>query len=237
MKPIIGITTTDTETRGHMALKTNYIKAVKLAGGVPVLIPLVDDGDYSSYLDLLDGIIFSGGVDISPLFYGKEPSLELDYLSIKRDRSELGLLNEAYVRKIPIMGICRGLQLINIGLEGTLYQDLKTEVEKVLGHSPKQGSKDLHHSIHIEKDTIMSQALLDEFIYVNSYHHQAIEYVGKNLKITSRAEDGVVESIEATDDRFLLGVQFHPEDLVEEYPKFLNLFRKLIEASVGKDKD
>lgn len=230
MKPIIGITASDTIKEGHEGLKRSYMEAVALAGGLAIIIPTTGD-DYEAYVELVDGIIFSGGVDISPLFYDREPIQDLNYTSIRRDKSELGLFKEAYSRSLPILGICRGLQLMNVALGGSLYQDLRSEYPDSLGHSPRQGSDNIHHSIEIEEESILGQALGSSRAYINSFHHQAIDRLGENLRVTSRARDGIIESVEGMDDRFLLGLQFHPENLVKDYPEFLNIFRRLVEAS------
>lgn len=233
MKPIIGITTFDGVNEGFHSVNSTYINAVFTAGGIPVTIPIIHkEEDYHRYIDILDGIIFSGGLDISPLTYNENPLREVEYISATRDKYEMGLFKAAYERRLPIIGICRGLQLTNVVLGGSLYQDLGKQVPNVLGHSPKFAiSNQKYHSIKIEDGTLMKEIFGQEEIFVNSLHHQAIKDLGENLKASSYSEDGLIESIEATDNRFLLGLQFHPEALVPNFPEFVGVFEKLLEAS------
>jgi len=121
---------------------------------------------------------------------------------------------------------------MNVCLGGDLYQDLQNQVKDVLGHSPKQGSRTIHHSIKTKEASILREALGAEEVFVNSYHHQGIKNLAKDLMVTARARDGIIEGVEGLKDQFLLGVQFHPEDLIRDYPRFLNIFRKLIEAAM-----
>lgn len=236
MKPIIGITTFESEEVGYHRIKSNYMNSVFLAGGIPVNIPIIlDESNYDNYLDILDGIIFTGGIDVSPLTYNENPLKEINLISSIRDKYEMGLFKRAYERKLPILGICRGLQITNVVLGGSLYQDINVQVPGVLGHQPKGISNDeFYHSINIKKDTRLYNIFETEKIFVNSLHHQSIKELGKGLIISALSEDGIIEAIESTDDRFLMGVQFHPEDFVKRYPEFLNIFKELIQAAKSK---
>lgn len=233
MKPIIGITTFEEEVKGYHTLNTNYINAVFAAGGIPISIPIInDEEDYDYYVNLIDGIIFSGGIDVSPLSYGENPIKEVKFLSSVRDKYEFGLLKRAYEKKLPILGICRGCQLINVFLGGTLYQDINEQVPNALGHCPGPHLlEEIYHTINIKEGTKLHSIFGKDKIYVNSYHHQSINKLGENLKITAVSEDGIIEAIEATDERFLIGVQFHPEALQKKYPEFQRIFKELINAS------
>ncbi|HZK32953.1 MAG TPA: gamma-glutamyl-gamma-aminobutyrate hydrolase family protein [Tissierellaceae bacterium] len=236
MKPIIGITTFTGIKKTHHSVNSNYINAVFAAGGIPVSIPIIyDEANYHNYLDILDGIIFTGGLDISPLSYDENPLKEINQISAIRDKYELGLFKKAYGRKMPILGICRGLQIANIALGGNLYQDIYTQVPNCLGHNPEGISNtEFYHSIKVEKDSKLYSVFKKEKIFVNSLHHQAIKELGNNLLVSALSEDGIIEAIEATDDRFLIGLQFHPENLAKEHPEFLKIFNELILAAKSK---
>jgi len=233
MKPIIGITSYEEDLKGHHNLNSNYINAVFDAGGIPVIIPIIrDEKDFDAYLDKLDGLIFSGGIDISPLNYDENPLKEINRMSSVRDKYEFGLFKKAYERKLPILGICRGCQLMNVSLGGKLYQDINTQVPEAFGHSPKSmPSDEIFHAINIKEDSKFYNFFEKERIFVNSYHHQAIKKLGDNLKVAALSDDGIIEAIEATDDRFMIGVQFHPEGLQRRHTEFLKIFEALIEAA------
>lgn len=233
MKAIIGITSYEENINGHHNLNNNYINAVLDAGGIPVIIPTIrEDEDYDIYLDKLDGLIFSGGIDVSPLRYKESPLKEINRISSVRDGYELKLFKKAYERKLPILGICRGAQLMNVALGGKLYQDINYQVPEAFGHSPKNmKSSQVFHSIKLEKDSSFYQIIGEEEIFVNSFHHQAVKELGQNLRAVAHAEDGIIEAIEARDDRFMIGVQFHPEGLQKEHPQLAKLFKAFIEAA------
>lgn len=236
MKPVIGITTFDGSGKGYHRINTNYINAVFEAGGIPVTIPVIyDEKDYDDYLNILDGIIFSGGGDILPLFYNENPIKEVKEVARERDIYELGLFKRAYERKLPILGICRGMQIMNVALGGSLYQDIYAEIKDCLGHQPTGISvNDFYHSINIKKDTIFHEIFQCEEMSINSNHHQSVKDLGDNLIVSAVAEDGVIEVIEGVDERFLMGVQFHPEPLIKKHPEFLGIFKEFILAAKRK---
>lgn len=235
MKPIIGITTfhdIDVEKSFSLA-SNNYLSAVENAGGVPLYIPISEDmEDVKSYLNVVDGIIFSGGEGICPLKFNENPSQKVSYINHSRDNFELALFREAYNRDMPILGVCRGAQLINVALGGTLYQDIFSQIQNCRGHMP-QGMKvyDLFHQIDIEENSKLFDIFKNRKLEVNSFHHQAIRDIGKDLKVTATAKDGVIEGIESLSRKFLVGVQWHPEDLTLKHEEFLSLFKALINST------
>ncbi len=233
MKPIIGLTTFINEKDGYNSVSRNYINSVYAAGGMPVNIPIVEnEKDYDAYLGMLDGIIFTGGGDISPRYYGENPLRQVNAMSSIRDEWELGLFKKAYEKNLPMIGICRGIQLINVALGGSLYQDINEQIPSSLGHYPKETQMDeLYHSVNILKESDLYHILGLDKIYVNSFHHQSVKILGSDLAVAATSEDGIIEGIEATDSRFLIGVQWHPEALSKRYPIFLELFKKIVSAA------
>lgn len=235
MKPRIGITTflDNSDKKIYSSIGYNYIKSVLLAGGIPVLIPILEDkGDLKLYVDMIDGIIFTGGEDVTPLYYNENPTKYINYTSPERDEQEIELLNEVLERRFPVLGICRGIQIINAALGGTLYQDINSQVAGSLGHSPAQiPVHDLYHSIDIEQDTKLIDIFGVKRMQVNSFHHQSVKDLGKGLRVSALSSDGIIEAVESLDEDFLLAVQFHPEDLTVKHPHFLKLFSALIKKA------
>jgi putative glutamine amidotransferase len=231
MKPIIGLTSQFeySVSRKFNKLNYTYIDAVVKGGGVPIIIPILKNlDDLDKYLDSVDGIIFTGGEDISPLLFGEDPTKEVDTICYDRDKIELELFKRAYSRGMPILGICRGLQLINVALGGTLYQDINSQLPNSLGHISTYNIEGGYHSIDIINDTILYDILGKEKINVNSQHHQSVKELGKNLRVNALSSDGVIEGIETTTGNFVLGVQFHPEAMIEEAKEFINIFEYFI---------
>lgn len=233
MKPIIGLALSNRvkSKKTYSVINNDYIKAVQKAGGVPILIPFSDNIENIKMLtDKIQGIIFTGGEDISPLTYNEDPIKEVECIIEERDRFELELFKEVYEKKIPILGICRGLQIINVALGGNLYQDIYTQISDCNGHSPKHVSRsNLYHSVKIEKGTKLFDIFKTEDLKVNSFHHQSVKKLGSDLKITAVSNDGIVEGIETLTEKYLVAVQWHPENLVQRHGEFLKLFQSLID--------
>lgn len=228
MKPIIGLISQYeySVNRKFNKLNYTYVDATIKGGGVPIIIPILTDfTDLDRYLDSIDGLIFTGGEDVSPLLFGENPIREVDTICYDRDRMEMEVFKRAYDRKIPILGICRGLQLINVALGGTLYQDINRQVPNSYGHISTYNIEGGYHSIEIIDDTILYDVLGRKSVNVNSQHHQSAKELGKNLRVNALASDGVVEGIESTDGRFILAVQFHPEAMISEHEEFINIFK------------
>lgn len=204
-----------------------YVYAVEKAGGVPVLLPQCRDPHTMEHvIDCLDGLLLSGGYDIDPSKYGERAEAACGQIMPQRDEMDIALFRWAYQKGKRILGICRGCQVINVALEGTLYQDLSAE-RKYKNHmgmfSPRQFPI---HMVHFEKDSILGK-LYGKELSVNSYHHQAIKIPGERARITACSEDGVVEAIEADNGSgFVVGVQWHPEMMFdsENHQKLFKLF-------------
>ncbi|MEJ5230330.1 MAG: gamma-glutamyl-gamma-aminobutyrate hydrolase family protein [Pseudothermotoga sp.] len=229
MKPTVGITCSVDENSSK--LNEAYYKAVEKAGALPLMIPLYGDKQNLQRLaEILDGILFSGGFDLDPKWYDEEPRKGLGTITPLRDEQEIELCRVFFKIKKPIFGICRGIQMINVALGGSLYQDINTQHDRALKHS--QDAPDFYptHRVYLQKGTFLYSVFGKEEIPVNSFHHQAVKRVSPLLKVVAHAQDGIVEAVEKIDDEtFVLAVQWHPERMVERYPEQLRLFEAFVE--------
>ena len=219
-------------------MNKDYVDAVIKNGGIPLIIPMtVDKVTIIEQISMVDGLILSGGHDVFPHNYGEEPKQNLGEVLPIRDKYDFMLLTEAKKRKIPILGICRGCQIINVFEGGTLYQDLsyiKSDVE-IIKHSQNHSPELKTHTAIIEKGTKVHEIFGENEIMINSFHHQALKDIAKEYKVTARAKDGVVEAIESTTYPFLVGVQWHPEMLHKHHDDANKIFKALIDEA-GKVK-
>jgi len=213
MKPVIGITT-DVRQDGENILKNTYVQAVMRAGGLPMIVPVGLEEDVEQLIEMFDGLLLSGGNDINPMLFNEEPHEYLGVVSPSRDSSELELARRMLKTGKPILGICRGIQVLNVAVGGTLYQDLyKQNDSPILQHIQKAPNTHCSHYVQLDKGSLLESIAGSERIQVNSYHHQSLKEVPSVFKVTAVASDGIVEAIESTDEQFVLGVQWHPEAL------------------------
>ena len=235
--PIIGLTGNFRD--GDCTLAEGYYQSILKAGGVPFIIPCYDDTDaLINTLDKLDGILLTGGADINPLFLGEDPVKELHGINPRRDRQELLLTRLAADRQIPILGICRGIQTMNAALGGPLYQDIHSQMEGTrIKHDQDLDRSYASHMVVIEKDTLLHSLFKTDTIAVNSFHHQAIKEPAPGFRVCARAADGVIEAMESTEYKSMLGVQWHPECFIlKDDECMMPLFHWLIkEASSFKE--
>lgn len=210
-RPVIGITGNYSDT--NCALAEGYYKYVLLAGGIPLVIPPYEETDnLGELLDRIDGLILSGGGDINPLFLGEEPVVELHSINHKRDLQELVLTRLAADRQIPMLGICRGIQVMNAAFGGLLYQDIHTQLEgKRIKHDQNLNRSYASHTVEVEKDSLLYTLFNKERLEVNSFHHQAVKTPAPGLRTVAMSTDGVIEAVESTEHKSILGVQWHPE--------------------------
>ena len=214
MRPVIGITTYVTPAKwGYWDLEAsliphNYVRAVEEAGGRPLLVPPINEG-IEETLDSLDAIVFSGGSDLDPAHYGEEPHPETFGIREERDRAELELMKAALGRDMPVLGICRGVQVLNIARGGNLIQHLP-EIVGHEGHKHDPPGSFSDHDVEIEPDTTLAKILGDRHP-MKSHHHQGLDAVGKGLRVSAHAEDGSIEGVEDPEHRFAVGVLWHPE--------------------------
>ena len=235
MKPRIGLTTfNDQQIRAsYISLSGHYARSIAEAGGLPFAIPQHESVAVAeAYVASLDGLVFSGGKDSDPFSYGQEPMPEMKTFDVGRDEWEFALFSAAMKRGIPLLGICRGHQLINVAMGGTLYQDLRAQAPGAAAHNPEGFPVDrLFHSINIAEDSLLHRVFGKSTIRVNSFHHQAVGMLAPGLRVSALAPDGVIEGFESIDEKqFILGVQFHPESLTLRFPEFSRLFKVFLDA-------
>ncbi len=231
-QPVIGITGNfDKET---CTLAEGYYQSVLKAGGIPFIIPPFFETDrLGALLDRLDGILFSGGGDINPLLLGEEPIKELHSITSVRDRQELLLARLAYDRQIPMLGICKGIQVINAALGGTNYQDIHTQMEGVrIKHSQDEDRRYPSHTVNLTKGTILASLFEEAELAVNSFHHQACKELAPGLTVSATSTDGVIEAVESSEFKSILAVQWHPETYILRNSKeMLPIFEWMVKES------
>lgn len=236
MRPVIGIPCqADFRAGSQRPIYGNnrtYVHAVESAGGLPILIPMLADLRHlEDLLPRLDGILFSGGIDMQPSLYGESKLAEADEPDTQLDEFEIAVANWALQEDIPILGVCRGMQLLNVVLGGSLYQDIASQRPDALEHRRRDLPRTaLTHSVTIEAGSIMERVLGTRVLHINSLHHQAVRDPGKGVYISGRAEDGIAELMEVPGHRFLLGVQGHPEEIYGQVEPFSRLFQAFVQA-------
>jgi putative glutamine amidotransferase len=219
----------------RFGINQSYVRALTAAGCAAVLIPILDDEDrLRAIYDRLDGIVFPGGADVAPHEYREEPIDNLNVVEPPRDRTELMLARWAYADDLPTLGICRGQQLLNVALGGSLYQDLRHQRVTTVDHSDADGRarNALLHRVRLDPESRLAQLIDETSIEVNSLHHQAVKVVAPPLKATGTSDDGVIESLESEERRFLIAVQWHPEE-IDDLPWVQRLFAGFAQAASG----
>lgn len=220
-RPLVGISCARSASGGTNLAKT-YTNAITRAGGLPVILPTVSDPAVArDLLEQLDGIVFSGGEDVNPSRYGEEVWNETVYVDSIRDNSDFLLAEAALASGKPILAICRGHQMMNVAMGGSLIQDIPTQVPDSLRHGG--GAM---HKIGVEKDSFLYRLYGQDSLEVNSFHHQAVKDPAPGVRVTARAPDGVIEAYEAPG---VIAVQFHPEKMVEDDPFWLPLFEAYVD--------
>ncbi|MGN7407799.1 gamma-glutamyl-gamma-aminobutyrate hydrolase family protein [Sporosarcina sp. SAFN-010] len=231
MKPLIGITS-DLDENGETFLKADYSRAILRAGGLPVVLPAGLE-DIDEICDRIDGLLLTGGEDVNPLLFGEEPKHQLGKIAPERDDMEMALAKCAVGKDMPVLGICRGHQILNVALGGTIYQHIYTDLEGPLLQHKQQADRNYPtHTVVVEKGSRLSNYVEGKEVLVNSLHHQAVHDVPKPLVVTGKAKDGIIEALESTEHKFVMSVQWHPEALSNLGDKTsLRLFGGLVEAS------
>ncbi|EPZ44176.1 gamma-glutamyl-gamma-aminobutyrate hydrolase family protein [Alicyclobacillus acidoterrestris] len=241
-KPLIGLTGTRQTRQSTLPglplqgvfLSDDYALGIERVDGIPVVIPyLTDEVALGELAKRLDGLVLSGGEDVDPALYGQDPHYGLGEVIAQRDALEIALVQMMRAQRKPILGICRGMQVINVALGGTLYQDLPRQWKGKIQHSQKAPRNHLSHRVKIDAASRLAACFGGETsIRVNSFHHQAVKDVAKSLRAVAWDPDGLVEGVESTGaDPFTLAVQWHPENLWRDDETVLGLFRALVEAA------
>lgn len=235
--PLIGISGSIAKTEKEMSIQTCYTNALLKAGAVPVLLcPNLDDDMLRACMNTLDGILLAGGNDVAPDCYGHEPINELGEVNPLRDDFEGRLVRMAAQMKMPVFGICRGIQSINAAMGGTLWQDVPSQFCRAdgapkLAHSQTRADFYTSHRVLIEKDTLLYRIIGEEDIRVNSFHHQAVWNPAPGMVVGAHATDGLIESIELPEQPFFLGVQWHPERYFDRDRTAMALFDAFVAAA------
>ena len=209
MAPVIGITFSEDIENDP---SNNYIRAIKDFGGIPrTLYPGVSGDDYAD----LNGLLLTGGPDIDPSYYGEETHETTD-INPDRDRLELPLCKRAVKEDLPVFGICRGIQIMNVAIGSSLYQDIPSQFADRLTHKIVENEDDSWHNIVIQQGSLLNEITGNSVVEVNSKHHQALKVIGDGFTVTAQSKDGIIEAIEDRSKRFMLGVQYHPERMFKE---------------------
>jgi putative glutamine amidotransferase len=257
-KPVIGIAYSDSSLRDNqMRIRTyvsrKYYRSIFMAGGLPILLPTVDphfnkrlideeNSDFrenynhiiEQYLNMVDAIVLAGGEDVDPKFQNEDPHPSLDLVNPFRDEFELALTRAVFKRKftrrkLPVLGICRGIQVMAIALGGKIHQDIK-EIQK-LQHSQNAPRWATSHKIAIESGSRLADIMQSSEIFTNSFHHQAVKDVPDGFKVVASSSDGIIEAMESAGDHFMLGVQWHPEETSEADEFSARLFKGFVTAA------
>lgn len=229
MQPMIGVTAPLRD--GKIIVSQDVMQAVLAGGGIPVVLPYTKNHDsIREMIERIDGLLLSGGVDIDPTLFGEEPLPGLGEIMPQRDELETQLIREALGQDLPILAICRGVQMLNVVAGGNMYQDVSSQKANILQHSQKAPTDHLSHFVNIEKGSKLQQIIGQERIKVNSFHHQAVKDPAPGFQVTAAASDGVVEAIESLQHTFVVGVQWHPECSVSSDEPSQKIFRAFIAA-------
>lgn len=242
-KPIIGITSAyekDNRLINYYksSISIDYSKSVILAGGIPFIIPTTDSKELiKEQLSILDGLILSGGADVNPLLYGEDFKKGIFPISPERDVCEMLILEEFIKTQKPILGICRGHQLLNVFFKGTLYQDIERYFETTIKHDQDLYPNLLTHKVEIMDEDNMLYNLFGKELYTNSFHHQIINKIGNGLSVIAKSEDDAIEAIQLKTHYFLYGIQWHPEMISSRGDqKMLKIFEEFINKSKNYSK-
>jgi putative glutamine amidotransferase len=247
--PLIGVTTSELRVakqvrrRPHgepagveMALGLPYLRAVERAGGLPVVLPPLELDRISPLLDRLSGVLLSGGPDLDPAAYGRAAHPELGQTEPKLDAFEVQLAGDADARGLPILGICRGAQALNVARGGTLHQHLPEITDGSIAHRQHQPGTEVTHDVRVAARSGLAAVVGCPRMAVNSFHHQSVDRLGSGLRAAAWADDGVIEGIEGWGTSLLLGVQWHAETLIDAPPQ-LALFRRLVRACEERERE
>lgn len=228
MEPRIGIVICGF-TQDRQFVTNPYIQSVRYAKGLPVILPLIrSDHVINEYVRLCDGFLFCGGEDITPLLFGEEPQNGNGKTDITVDLFQIRLMKQVLASRKPVLAICRGMQILSVACGGTIWQDMSLIPGKTLNHMQQSACRsEVSHRIRIERGSRLKK-YAGSCLYVNSFHHQAVNQPGKGVSVSARAQDGTIEAIEVEDHPFALGVQWHPECMYRTSPEMRGLFHEFV---------
>ena len=229
-RPVIGVTTYGRDNHGRYTLPAEYVSAVQRAGALPLLIP-PGTGHAEEYLELVDGLILTGGGDIDPAHYGGAQHETLYNVDTDRDRLELALAHEVVKRSVPTLGVCRGAQIVNVALGGTLIEHLPAEIGETVLHR-KPSREPTPHPVRVKPGSRLASIVGIQELHPQSWHHQAIRSAAAGLEIVAHAPDGTIEAVEMIKHPWLIAVQWHPELTASEDATQQRLFDALVRASL-----
>ena len=231
MKPLIAVTPLVNEKRELQLMQPGYLKGIELAGGAPVVLPVTQDKTVlEAIMARCSGLLLTGGHDVDPALYGQEILPECGELSKSRDEMENWLIGWALEREMPVLGICRGVQMLNVHLGGSLYQDLPTQRPGRVNHSQEPPYERLVHKVEVTQGSFLAGLIGAGTLSVNSLHHQAVDQTAPALEVDALSEDGIVEAVHLPGKPFVLGVQWHPEYCCGIQPEALEIFKGFVRA-------
>jgi putative glutamine amidotransferase len=229
--PVIGVTASR-DDRGTLSVGKEYLESVLKAGGLPLIVPYVEDAESIRRIaERIDGLLLTGGGDIDPAWFGEEPIPGLGWIDPKRDHLEICLVRRMLEENKPILAICRGCQILNVAAGGDMFQDLYGQREGLLQHRQKAPRFHLSHSVEVAEGSLLHRIAGSSAIKVNSFHHQAVRKVAPGFIACATAKDGVIEGVESVRHPFVLGVQWHPEHLSATDDVSRRLFEAFVRAA------
>lgn len=234
-KPLIGLTPSHDTENDDLKMRPTYMRALKAAGAIPVVMPLeVSDEDLRQLAKTMDGFLFTGGPDVHPFLFGEETLTHCNNVSAARDQMEISLLPLVLELKKPVLGICRGIQVLNIALGGNIWQDIPSQVERdfPLAHSQPFYYTIPCHTVSLAENSLLAQITGTDSLKVNSMHHQAVKDLAPGLTASAHSPDYLIEALEMPGYPFFIGVQWHPEYLWEKNEEAFRLFQAFVKACI-----
>jgi len=232
---LIGLTCSYDQQEKRFFVPRAYVQAVIKAGGIPAVLPGAGTiKTVTPYLNVINGLVLTGGVDVDPGLFDEEPQPGLGEVSPDRDRFEIVLIKAALRKDLPVLGICRGIQVLNVAFGGSVIQHIPSTVRKPLKHSQSAPRWHPTHRVYIDAGSVLAGILKANTALVNSFHHQAVKELAKGFIVSARSSDGVIEAIEYPGRRFVVGVQWHPECMTKKDRKSRLLFKAFL-AACGKE--
>jgi len=239
LRPLVGVTCSTSssneadESKKH-TLPHDYVYALTRVGGEAVILPAGDSESAIRLASALDGILLSGGADLDPRHFGEDPHPRLGHIDPERDEFELALVRAAVQAGTPILAICRGIQVLNVAMGGTLYQDIPSQVNGAIKHRQDAPRYHASHKVVVERHSKLAGMVGAGDVLVNSFHHQAVREVAPGFFVSARSTDGVIEGIESAHDLFVVGVQWHPECMTDQYPAMLEIFAAFVAEAAAR---